>query len=172
MDARNSRGERMIDDMGIIRSSWFVRSLLIALVGVTACATPPAIDTGPGTASTAAPTPTDPALLEITDPQRQVAESPRGMVASASKFATAVGARVLAEGGNAVDAAAATAFTLAVTEPTMSGLGGRTSIVIRTPRGEVYGIDGLNQVPRSFRDGAPDGYGNAAIPGVPAALAS
>ena len=93
------------------------------------------------------------------------------MVASASRFATEVGARVLAEGGNAVDAAAATAFTLAVTEPTMSGIGGRTSIMIRTPDGEYYGIDGLNQVPRSFREGAPDGYGNAAIPGVPAALA-
>ena len=93
------------------------------------------------------------------------------MVASASRFATEVGARVLAEGGNAVDAAAATAFTLAVTEPTMSGIGGRTSIMIRTPAGDYYGIDGLNQVPHSFRDGAPDGYGNAAIPGVPAALA-
>jgi gamma-glutamyltranspeptidase/glutathione hydrolase len=106
----------------------------------------------------------------ITDPTRQLAESPRGMVASASRFATEVGARVLAEGGNAVDAAAATAFTLAVTEPTMSGLGGRTSIMIRTPAGEYYGIDGLNQVPRSYRDGAPAGYATSAIPGVPAAL--
>jgi gamma-glutamyltranspeptidase/glutathione hydrolase len=34
----------------------------------------------------------------------------------------------------------------------------------------VYGIDGLNQVPRSFRDGAPPGYATAAIPGVPAAI--
>ena len=150
------------------------RALLSASVvlGLAGCATPPAIETGPGVARTPAPTPTDPALLAITDPTQKVAESPRGMVASASRFATEVGARVLAEGGNAVDAAAATAFTLAVTEPTMSGLGGRTSIVIRTPSGDVYGIDGLNQVPRSFREGAPAGYSTSAIPGVPAALAA
>ena len=133
------------------------------LFAALACAQQPA----PGVV----PAPASSADRAISDPARQVAESPRGMVASASRFATEVGARVLAEGGNAVDAAAATAFTLAVTEPTMSGLGGRTSIVIRTPDGQYYGIDGLNQVPRSYRDGAPDGYGNAAIPGVPAALA-
>ena len=132
----------------------------LLLSGLAACAPQTAVQT-PSAAGVA-----------ITDPNRQVAQSPRGMVASASKLATEVGARVLAEGGNAVDAAAATAFTLAVTEPTMSGLGGRTSIVIRTPSGEVYGIDGLNQVPRSYRDGAPPGYSTSAIPGVPAALAS
>lgn len=132
---------------------------LLILSGITACTPQGVVQTSPASS------------LAITDPTAQVAESPRGMVASASRFATEVGARVLAEGGNAVDAAVATAFTLAVTEPTMSGLGGRASIVIRTPAGEFYGIDGLNQVPRSFRDGAPPGYATAAIPGVPAALA-
>jgi gamma-glutamyltranspeptidase/glutathione hydrolase len=143
------------------RPSVRARALAAATIGflaLGACA--------PGGVQTSAP-----ASVAITDPTRQIAESPRGMVASASRFATEVGARVLAEGGNAVDAAAATAFTLAVTEPSMSGLGGRTSIMIRTPSGEYYGIDGLNQVPRSFREGAPAGYANAAIPGVPAALA-
>jgi gamma-glutamyltranspeptidase / glutathione hydrolase len=137
--------------------STFLRSAAAALL-LIACAPQPGVQ-APSAGSAA-----------ITDPTKQLAESPRGMVASASRFATAVGAQVLAEGGNAVDAAAATAFTLAVTEPTMSGLGGRTSILIRTATGEYYGIDGLNQVPRSFRDGAPPGYATAAIPGVPAAL--
>jgi gamma-glutamyltranspeptidase / glutathione hydrolase len=66
----------------------------------------------------------------------------------------------------------AAAWVLAVTEPSMSGIGGRASIVIRYPDGRVHGIDGLNQVPRSYREGvAPAGYDRTAIPGVPAALA-
>ena len=47
---------------------------------------------------------------------------------------------------------AAPATSTAITdEPVMSGLGGRTSILVRTPAGVIIGIDGLNQVPRSYR---------------------
>ncbi len=123
-----------------------------------------------GACAGTAPVRTEAAGSPITNPAAMLAQSQHGMVASASKLATEVGARVLAQGGNAVDAAVATAFALAVTEPNMSGLGGRASMIIRTPEGEVYGIDGLNKVPNSYRDGAPAGYGNAAIPGVPSTL--
>jgi len=121
---------------------------------------------GSGAASPAA------SEVRVTDRAAQVVRSGHGAVSAASVWAAEVGAAVLAQGGNAADAAVATAWALAVTEPSMSGIGGRASIVIRTPEGAVSGIDGLNQVPRSYHEGvAPDGYDRAAIPGVPAALA-
>jgi len=119
-----------------------------------------------------APAPTAGAEAAVTDPTAQLVQSRHGAVATASVWASEVGARVLAEGGNAADAAVAAAWALAVTEPSMSGIGGRASILVRTADGAVSGIDGLNQVPRSYRENvAPAGYDRAAIPGVPAALA-
>ena len=111
------------------------------------------------------------AAAAATRPPTQVVRSAAGVVSSASIPATEVGAAVLAAGGNAADAAVAVGFALAVTEPSMSGIGGRASIVVRTPSGEVHGIDGLNQVPWGFREGEGSaGYERATVPGVPAAL--
>ena len=56
--------------------------------------------------------------------KRPTIASRHGMVAAAHPLAAAAGARVLSNGGNAFDAAAATAATLNVVEPYMSGLAG------------------------------------------------
>jgi len=105
----------------------------------------------------------------------QVARSTAGMVSAAQPLATRAGVRMLERGGNAADAAVATAFALAVVEPSMSGLGGRTQILVRAPDGELHGIDATTQAPGSYdpdeAEQASYGYATVGIPGTPAGLA-
>jgi len=73
----------------------------------------------------------------------------RGMVVSQNAVASQVGLDVLRQGGNAVDAAVATAFALAVVHPTAGNIGGGGFIVYRPPTGDPVSYD--------FREMAPTG---------------
>ena len=73
--------------------------------------------------------------------------SAHGMVVSATEPASRVGAEVLEAGGNAVDAAIATGFALAVTHPAAGNIGGGGFMVIRFPDGEVTAFDYREKAP-------------------------
>jgi gamma-glutamyltranspeptidase/glutathione hydrolase len=70
----------------------------------------------------------------------------RGIVVTAHPAATEAGCEVLAAGGNAIDAAVAAAWALCVCEPSGSGVGGQTVLLVRQ-RGETVAIDGHSRAP-------------------------
>jgi gamma-glutamyltranspeptidase/glutathione hydrolase len=77
----------------------------------------------------------------------QPIRSTEGVVVSASEIASRVGAAVLRDGGNAIDAAIATGFALAVVHPTAGNIGGGGFMVVRFPDGTSTAFD--------FREKAP-----------------
>ncbi len=89
----------------------------------------------------------------------------RGLVASPEPHASEAGAEVLRAGGNAVDAAIAVQFALAVTFPNAGNLGGGGFIMVRTARGESA-IDYRETAPSAARrDMFLDKEGNV-VPGL------
>ncbi len=82
----------------------------------------------------------------------QVATAPHGMVASQERRATEIGLDVLARGGNAVDAAVAVGFALAVTLPKAGNIGGGGFMVVHlADRNEDIAIDYREAAPAAAR---------------------
>ena len=108
-------------------------------------------------------------LLSCSSPERFSANN---AVAAAHPLASQAAIKMYEQGGNAADAAVAAAFTLAVVEPSMSGIGGRLQAIIHDPSTGVSGIDASTQVPEKFDNTSQDkdGYKTIGIPGVVAGL--
>jgi gamma-glutamyltranspeptidase/glutathione hydrolase len=73
--------------------------------------------------------------------------SKTGMVVSSSDIAADTGAAILTKGGNAVDAAVATAFAMAVTSPSNGNIGGGGFMIVRQPNGAATTFDYREMAP-------------------------
>jgi|TARA_Y100000310_G_scaffold2817_1_gene3736 gamma-glutamyltranspeptidase/glutathione hydrolase len=108
--------------------------------------------------------------LGYPESRQKVRQSKNGVVVTGHPLATNAGVEMLSRGGNAVDAAIAAAFTLAVVEPSMSGIGGRTQILIYSSETGFHGIDGTTAAPSDYDyENAPKkryGYPSIGVPGV------
>jgi gamma-glutamyltranspeptidase/glutathione hydrolase len=109
----------------------------------------------------------------------------RGAIAAGHPLTADAGARILEEGGNAVDALLAAAFTAFVTEGPLTGPAGGGLLLVHSPAGETTLLDGFFAVPSrplgemeevviDFADsGTQDfhiGEGSVAVPGLVAGL--
>ena len=92
-------------------------------------------------------------LLSLLFPRYPDAVGKNGMVVSSNKYASDIGLEILKSGGNAIDAAIATGFALAVVHPGAGNIGGGGFMVIRLADGGVTTIDFRETAPaNAYRD--------------------
>jgi gamma-glutamyltranspeptidase/glutathione hydrolase len=150
-------------------------------------APPPAEPTAAPPPATAAAEPPPPAYPQPPPPDppiplhgggKRSVRGDAGVVTSVEPNATHIGAEVLRHGGNAVDAAVAVAFALAVTHPSAGNLGGGGFMMVRLPGGETHAIDFRETAPaaataeknQAMLDLGGVGYASAGVPGTVAGL--
>jgi gamma-glutamyltranspeptidase/glutathione hydrolase len=91
----------------------------------------------------------------------QPVHAPHAMVVSVHGLASQAGVDILRQGGNAVDAAVATGFALAVVHPQAGNIGGGGFMLVRMAEGAVHFIDYREKAPsKATRDMYLDAKGN------------
>ncbi|HBI8234369.1 TPA: gamma-glutamyltransferase [Escherichia coli] len=111
--------------------------------------------------SAAAAPPAPPVSYGVEEDVFHPVRAKQGMVASVDATATQVGVDILKEGGNAVDAAVAVGYALAVTHPQAGNLGGGGFMLIRSKNGNTTAIDFREMAPaKATRDMFLDDQGN------------
>ncbi len=147
-----------------------VSSLVVLLVLLPGCARreSPGVSPMPGTARTW------PYLGKA-----RVTNAARAMVVSGSPIASDVGRDILQQGGNAVDAAVAVGFALAVVHPEAGNIGGGGFMIIRPSEGSVQALDYRETAPAGAsrdmyraagEDASVTGHLSVGVPGAVAGL--
>ena len=92
---------------------------------------------------------------------KPLVESKKGMVVTTHPLATEIGLSILKKGGNAIDAAIAVNFALAVCHPSAGNIGGGGFLVYRNAQGKVFALDYREKAPlASSKDMYLDASGN------------
>ncbi len=135
-----SRGTRRMPVLANRRAQSVLRGIraiaIVVLAGLLACAapeTPPAADALAG--------------LDGPDGPDAPARGTGGMVVSTHYAAAAAGAQILEAGGNAIDAAVATAFAVGVAQPFSAGVGGGMFALVRLEDGSIRALDARETAP-------------------------
>lgn len=101
---------------------------------------------------------------ELPYPSQRYPVCARNLVATSQPLATAAGVDVLRNGGNAVDAAIATAITLTVVEPSSNGIGSDAFALV-WHKGQLYGLNASGRSPLRWRREHFDQYRQMPVSG-------